>query len=132
MFVFPVRTCRVCGCTDNNACVNEKGPCSWANEEHDLCSACVNDQEKTILYSKIYYVLNQCVPEVEAAVAGEVQNILEKLVQQDCAVKQPEPSRIGKSFIGLTLMENFFERYESDPLYTKYEVRILMNKERVM
>lgn len=33
-----VRTCRVCGCTDDRACVTEAGPCSWVSA--DLCSAC--------------------------------------------------------------------------------------------
>lgn len=30
--------CRVCGCTENNACLTEAGACSWV--EPDLCSAC--------------------------------------------------------------------------------------------
>jgi len=30
-------TCRVCGCTDDNAC--EQG-CWWVDEEHTLCSSC--------------------------------------------------------------------------------------------
>lgn len=38
-----VRTCRVCGCTDDRACYPGKGPfavaCHWV--ELDLCSACV-------------------------------------------------------------------------------------------
>jgi hypothetical protein len=37
-----VRSCRVCGCTDQNCfqCIQRTGaPCSWA--ESDLCSACV-------------------------------------------------------------------------------------------
>jgi len=32
--------CRVCGCTWENACVTEEGPCYWA--EDDLCSVCEN------------------------------------------------------------------------------------------
>jgi hypothetical protein len=33
------RRCRVCGCTDTNACVDpEHGPCWWI--EQDLCSHC--------------------------------------------------------------------------------------------
>jgi hypothetical protein len=28
--------CRVCGCTENNACVTPSGPCFWV--EQDLCS----------------------------------------------------------------------------------------------
>lgn len=34
-----VRTCRECGCTEDNACVDSQGrPCHWVAE--DLCSAC--------------------------------------------------------------------------------------------
>jgi ParB family chromosome partitioning protein len=34
----PKKKCRVCGCTDDNACVVEGVPCHWVEE--DLCSAC--------------------------------------------------------------------------------------------
>ena len=40
---FDVRTCVGCGCTDDRACVDEHGPCSWAivyDDEHGLCSRC--------------------------------------------------------------------------------------------
>lgn len=30
--------CRICGCTDENACA---GGCSWADARRTLCSACV-------------------------------------------------------------------------------------------
>ncbi len=33
-----VRKCRVCGCTDDHACMTNEGPCHWVEE--DLCSAC--------------------------------------------------------------------------------------------
>jgi hypothetical protein len=35
-------TCRVCGCTDAQACtMPESGdPCWWVDESHELCSAC--------------------------------------------------------------------------------------------
>jgi len=33
-----LRVCRVCGCSEFNACVGEDGPCHWV--EKDLCSAC--------------------------------------------------------------------------------------------
>lgn len=37
--------CRVCGCTDDRACVSQdEGPCYWVEE--DLCSACVNKKER--------------------------------------------------------------------------------------
>lgn len=32
------KKCRVCGCTEDNACMTEGVPCSWV--EDDLCSAC--------------------------------------------------------------------------------------------
>jgi len=38
-----VRTCRVCGCTDEHAC---PGGCSWVQE--DLCSACQEGLEREI------------------------------------------------------------------------------------
>jgi hypothetical protein len=41
-----VRTCRVCGCTDDDcgACADRTGaPCAWV--EDDLCSACVDDED---------------------------------------------------------------------------------------
>lgn len=28
--------CRVCGCTDNEACVDERGTCGWASDEEQL------------------------------------------------------------------------------------------------
>lgn len=39
----PERTCRFCGCTDDNACVDPftGEPCSWA--EYDLCTSCVGE-----------------------------------------------------------------------------------------
>lgn len=36
---FPVRRCRVCGCTETSACMTEEGPCAWAAA--DLCTSCV-------------------------------------------------------------------------------------------
>lgn len=33
--------CRVCGCTDDNAC--EEG-CIWVDKEHTLCSTCGEPQ----------------------------------------------------------------------------------------
>lgn len=35
--------CRSCGCTDENAC---PGGCSWLDEEHTLCSACVVERQE--------------------------------------------------------------------------------------
>ena len=32
------RTCKICGCTEDRACITSEGPCHWTAE--DLCSAC--------------------------------------------------------------------------------------------
>lgn len=40
------RSCRICGCTEFNACITPKGPCSWV--EVDLCSnpKCISKAKK--------------------------------------------------------------------------------------
>ena len=35
----PYNTCRICGCSHEDACATEHGPCRWV--ETDLCSGCV-------------------------------------------------------------------------------------------
>ncbi len=39
-----VRTCRVCGCTNDTPCITSDGPCWWV--EMDLCSACEKKERK--------------------------------------------------------------------------------------
>jgi len=37
-------TCKICGCTDADCshCIRRTGkPCSWVDNSHDICSACV-------------------------------------------------------------------------------------------
>lgn len=36
-----VRSCRLCGCTDGDACYDGRHPCRWV--DLDLCSACAKD-----------------------------------------------------------------------------------------
>lgn len=43
-----IRKCRVCGCTDNNAC---EGGCHWV--EQDLCSNCVDISENETAEEKL-------------------------------------------------------------------------------
>ena len=46
----PIRTCRICGCTDEDcsACIEKTGiPCHWV--EKDLCSACMPGQATNLL-----------------------------------------------------------------------------------
>lgn len=34
--------CKICGCTDDNACYHpDCGPCCWADDNHDICSHCM-------------------------------------------------------------------------------------------
>lgn len=35
-------TCRVCSCTEDNACVDEHTgeACAWADSTHTICTAC--------------------------------------------------------------------------------------------
>jgi hypothetical protein len=40
----PEPMCRICGCTDAEACSTAEGPCSWV--EPDLCSACAEKGRK--------------------------------------------------------------------------------------
>ena len=37
------RQCRVCGCTQMQACQTEDGPCFWL--EDDLCSGCLDAED---------------------------------------------------------------------------------------
>ena len=49
-----VRTCVVCGCTDDRACRGAFGPCVWVTRRPSLCSEClhfllnVQDSERVI------------------------------------------------------------------------------------
>lgn len=40
-------TCRICGCTESNACVTNGTPCHWTDESETLCSACAGKQKKS-------------------------------------------------------------------------------------
>jgi hypothetical protein len=45
MFQFSHRACRMCGCSENDACVDRQGrPCSWV--AFDLCSHCAGRAER--------------------------------------------------------------------------------------
>lgn len=38
--------CKLCGCTDDRACMTPNGPCHWVKK--DLCSACARPRETLI------------------------------------------------------------------------------------
>lgn len=42
------RSCRICGCTDNYACVTAYGACYWT--DRDLCSACADRMDAARAY----------------------------------------------------------------------------------
>ncbi|MGC6589093.1 hypothetical protein ACPV3A_29630 [Paenibacillus sp. Dod16] len=66
--------CNVCGCTDNNACVSEYGPCYWLNEEHDLCSECAGWQGVDL--SKIPKINNQFIIQGEPYTDGQEVRVI--------------------------------------------------------
>jgi len=37
------KQCHICGCTEENPCITEEGPCYWAFEDRSgpVCSACI-------------------------------------------------------------------------------------------
>jgi len=40
-------TCSRCGCTEDNACVDDDGePCAWADAERTLCTVCEADETR--------------------------------------------------------------------------------------
>lgn len=52
--MFGEGVCRVCGCTDENACITEAGACWWISElERDLCSACVDSSSTTDIFMNL-------------------------------------------------------------------------------
>lgn len=51
-----MRACRLCGCTETNACVDEFGAACWWVPDHeggDLCSACQPAAESAALTSQL-------------------------------------------------------------------------------
>lgn len=49
--VAAVRRCRKCGCTDDDCrqCIAAQGfPCSWAEDEPDLCTRCAMEEDDAI------------------------------------------------------------------------------------
>jgi len=57
--------CRVCGCTETNACMTGEGPCHWA--EADLCSACCDAESQKEPQSPI--ISQEIIGEKEAPAA---------------------------------------------------------------
>ena len=52
--VIPIGKCKVCGCTENNACCHpEYGPCWWTDYYEDLCSHCAGEDHPNSLASLI-------------------------------------------------------------------------------
>ncbi|MEK5357866.1 hypothetical protein [Paenibacillus sp. FSL L8-0709] len=72
-------------------------------------------------YSKVYYVLQDALPQVRKAQEIELLSILENLVTSGMAVKQPELMS-GNEFIDLDLRKDFISKYEQDNSYEKVEL----------
>ncbi len=61
--------CKYCGCTNEQACLTEDGPCLWIDRTHTVCSACVIAVEFRVTYnSGVAYVPKIMTPD-EASIA---------------------------------------------------------------
>lgn len=45
-----IRTCTICGCTDELACL---GGCAWVNEDDDLCTTCDSPANRAVIQQRI-------------------------------------------------------------------------------
>lgn len=45
--------CRVCECTWDHACSDNRGSCWWINQDHNLCSHCFGDLMEIDILSDI-------------------------------------------------------------------------------
>ncbi len=52
-------TCERCGCTDDNACIVDGEPCSWARD--GLCDACLTPEEWAEV-DRIYHASGEMPP----------------------------------------------------------------------
>ena len=77
--VVAVRTCRKCGCTDDDCrqCIERTGePCRWV--EADLCSACADAWRSTSIDAlEISDVLNRELREIGVVFAGDAADWLD-------------------------------------------------------
>lgn len=96
MLMFPVGVCKQCGCTDNNACITEVGPCSWVNEEHDLCSACFDKYEGIRGAVAMSIVREWSNKELNRALAELMGYSV--IADQGFWLKKPDGSRIADAF----------------------------------
>jgi len=46
--------CRVCGCSNDDACDLGGEPCAWADPERTLCTGCVGEHQGTIAGCDVY------------------------------------------------------------------------------
>lgn len=52
--------CKLCGCTESNACITEDGPCGWVDDtEKDLCTACLYKQRVLVKSKDHMQISNQ-------------------------------------------------------------------------
>ncbi len=65
--------CRVCGCTEDNACVTEHGSCHWVQE--NLCSVCADFSQMPAAYQE---AINQSIGEVMGEEYPEIGEAFKK------------------------------------------------------
>ena len=104
-FCYPSGICRVCGCTQDNACIDPGGePCIWIDV--DLCSECADEPEVEVM---LCHVPRN--PETRQALEALIQAAARVLVSQPA---DSEARRAKPVFQGFH--ESRDTRHESRPL----------------
>ena len=81
---FEVRSCRVCGCTDEHAC---EGGCTWVEE--DLCSACAEKAEVKPPETFPF-------PEMPGLVAGFIEGEIRNAAKIDMTITHSHANPFGE------------------------------------
>jgi hypothetical protein len=76
------------------------------------------------MFSKLYYVMKEYVSEAVGATVKEKIQVLDSLVEQGKAVRQPDGSRSGKTFLHHRMISNFISAYENDSNFEKVHIVI--------
>ncbi|WP_240420325.1 hypothetical protein [Paenibacillus periandrae] len=95
-----VSRCKVCGCTENTACITKNGACHWINNDEDICSACTPVVE---FYPEMhFYQCSGCI------VTFGVEAAFEDQTSVTCPICQEEDELVdaGFGFVTITKLPN--------------------------
>ncbi len=106
--LFDVNTCRVCGCTDDNACL---GGCWWV--EPDLCSRCAEVDTQETVPDPVHALMGRRIKTIDAG-AGVIINVIGPNDDGYYTINYKEPHSKKKNFSiihGITLEDGILMRY---------------------